>query len=77
MIGQERFVVFLPQTMKDLESNTSVNYKSVDNRPVGLQSGQDNGMKNSNFNLPSILLTNLQSFGKPGKTDKTAELELF
>ena len=57
-------------------SNTSVTYKSFDNRSVGPQSGQDNGMKNSNFNLPSILLTNLQSFGKLGKSDKSAELEL-
>ena len=28
------------------------------------------------YELPSILLTNLQSIGKPGKTDKTTELEL-
>ena len=62
--------------MKHLESNTSVTYKPVDNRPVGMQNGQDNGMENSNFNLPSILLTNLQSFGKPGKSDKSGELEL-
>ena len=55
MIGQEKFVAFLPQTMKDLEGNTSVTYKPVDNRPVGMQSVQDNGMESCNFNLPSIL----------------------
>ena len=76
MTGQVRSVVFLPQIMKDLETNISVPCGSVDNRTVGMQKGQEIGMKNIQFNLPSILLTNLQSFGKPGKSDKSTELEL-
>ena len=55
MIGPEKFAAFLLQTMKDLEGNTGVTYKPVDNRPVGMQSVQDNGMESCNFNLPSIL----------------------
>ena len=33
-------------------------------------------MESCKFNLPSILLTNLQSFGKLGKSDISAELEM-
>ena len=58
------YVVFLPQIMKDIEDNPSdPNRTGIDN-PVGKHM------------LPNILLTNLQSFGKPGKSDKTTELEL-
>ena len=31
--------------------------------------------KSHQANLPQILLTNLMSYGKPGETDKTCELE--
>lgn len=53
--GLDKFVVFLHQTTKDIETNLSY----ANEIPV-----------------PSIFLTILQSFGKPGKTDKTTELEL-
>ena len=48
-----------------------------------LQSGNINVIEKNNasdmcrhFDLPNTLLTNLQSFGKSGKSDKTTELEL-
>ena len=76
MTGQVRSVVFLPQIVKDLETNISDPCGSVENRTVGKQNGQEIGMKNCHFNLPSILLTNLQGLGRPGKSDKSTELEL-
>ena len=56
--------VFLPQIMSDIENNPCGPYRSVIDNPGGKHL------------LPNILLTNLQSFGKPGKSDKTTELEL-
>ena len=50
--------------MSDIENNPCGPYRSVIDNPGG-----------KHF-LPNILLTNLQSFGKPGKSDKTTELEL-
>ena len=70
-------------TIKDTETNTSVSHRDTNELPVELQfvqqvksfSKSDRSDQHP-YELPSILLTNLQSFGKPGKTDKTTELEL-
>ena len=70
-------------TIKDTETNKSVSHRDTNELPVELQfvqqvksfSKSDRSDQHP-YELPSILLTNLQSFGKPGKTDKTTELEL-
>ena len=83
LIGLDRFGAFLHRTNKDTEISTSDSHRGTNVIPVDLQIFQQ--VKGSNksdcsnqhpYELPSIFLTNLQSFGKPGKTDKTTELEL-
>ena len=47
--------------------------------PVGTIGTQIIGIFDANqhsYELPNIFLTNLQSIGRPGKTDKSTELEL-
>ena len=67
---------FLPQIREDMKNSPSDSYRSLENEQVNTQNEQHKFFKDSPFNLPSILLTNLQSFGKPGSSDKTTELEL-
>ena len=69
--------------MKDIDNSISDLPSCLNKVPLELQvnihekSVQTSEIKNQNpYELPSILLTNLQSIGKPGKTDKTTELEL-
>ena len=66
----------MPQIRENLETNLSVLCRPVSNSPVGLHNEQEKVCEEKCYMLPSILLTNLQSFGKPGKADKTTELEL-
>ena len=66
---------FSPQIREDTK-NSSDSPRSLENEQVNTQNEQHKFFKDSPFNLPSILLTNLQSFGKPGSSDKTTELEL-
>ena len=76
MIIQEISVFFLPQIREDMKNSPSDSYRSLENELVNTQNDQHKFFKDSPFNVPSILLTNLQSFGKPGSSDKTTELEL-
>ena len=76
MLGQEMFVVFLPQIREELETDLSVPCRPVGNSAVGVQGEHDKSCEEKHYLLPSVLLTNLQSFGKPGKADKTTELEI-
>ena len=69
--------------MKDIDNSISDPPSCPNKVPLELQvnlhekSVSTSEIKNQNpYELPSILLTNLQSIGKPGKTDKTTELEL-
>ena len=76
-------VVFLPQTTNETDLNISFPHRLLDLKSVELQSDKENHNDPNEasdncvlFDLPNILLTNVQSFGKSGKTDKTTELEL-
>ena len=76
MLGQEMCVVFLPQIREELETDLSVPCRPVGNSAVGVQGELDKSCEEKHYLLPSFLLTNLQSFGQPGKADKTTELEI-
>ena len=67
------------------ENNTETHIKvtEITNMPMKSQSenkainvSKCSSTNQHHYELPTILLTNLQSMGKPGKTDKTTELEL-
>ena len=69
--------------MEDIKTSDSDPSIDANIMSAGLQSdlsdtcvNESNKIKHLPYQLPTILLTNLQSFGKPGKTDKTTELEL-
>ena len=69
--------------MEDIKTSNSDPSIDANIMSAGLQSdlsdtcvNESNKIKQLPYQLPTILLTNLQSFGKPGKTDKTTELEL-
>ena len=79
MSGLEKFVVFLPQIRNEKEHNVSFPHGLTENLQISTEINCEKSNVNkaiSKFELPLILLTNVQSFGKPGKTDKTIELEL-
>ena len=81
--GLEKFVFFFTQILNEIDLNISFPHRLPEQRPADLQSGNINIIEKNNasdmcrhFDLPNTLLTNLQSFGKSGKSDKTTELEL-
>ena len=81
--GQVPCAAFLRRLMEDLKTSICDPSIDADIMVAGPQSdfsemcvNESNTIKQLPYQLPTILLTNLQSFGKPGKTDKTTELEL-
>ena len=87
MIGQVFLSVFLLRKEKIMDTNSKCTSKSPISQvfspnPQILPCGPDNDKENHSistqhpYELPSILLTNLQSIGKLGKNDKSTELEI-
>ena len=87
MIGLVFLSVFSLRKEKIMDTNSKCTSKSpiiqvFSPNPQILTCGPDNDKENHSistqhpYELPSILLTNLQSIGKLGKNDKSTELEL-